>query len=165
MWCNQTVSGLNLFFHNHDTCLLINAVPSEVVFLGLYSVGSATVPPFKAFCKVHCLQLVKCALDFTLVMVMSLNLLLFNNTQSFGKGNRIHHTTSGEQGKCGMIIICCLSEIHAHSKQSEQMHCHSGVQIWQQLKTCSYSLSNCSELTQEELPKCQKIHSKCILSF
>jgi len=87
------------------------------------------VPPFKAFCKVHCLQLVKCALDFTLVMVMSLNLLPFNTTMSFGKGKRIHHTKSGEYGRCAMIIICCLAETHAHTKQSELIHCHSEVQI------------------------------------
>jgi len=53
-------------------------------------VGSATVSPFKVFCKVHCLQLVKCAPDFTLVIFMSLNLLPFNTTLSFGKGKRIH---------------------------------------------------------------------------
>lgn len=148
----SNISGLYLFFHKHDTCLLINAVPSEVIFLRLYSVGSANVPPFKAFCKVHHLQHIKYALDFTLVMVMSLSLLPLT-TLSFGKGNRIQHTKTGQQGRCGMIIICCSSESHAHVKQSELMHGHSAVQIWQQLKTCSYSLSNCSKLTQKELPK------------
>jgi hypothetical protein len=58
-----------------------------------------------------------------------------------------------------MMIICYLSQTHAQTKQSEQMHCHSRVQIWQQPKTCSYSLSNNFELTKQERPKCQKIHS------
>jgi hypothetical protein len=64
MCCNQIVSGLNLFPHNSNIYLLINAVLLKVDCLGPYTVSWMNTPPLKAFYKVHCLKLSKCVLKF-----------------------------------------------------------------------------------------------------
>ena len=38
-----------------------------------------------------------------------LNFLPFQDTFSFGKGNKLHGTTSGKYGGCGMTIILFLA--------------------------------------------------------
>jgi hypothetical protein len=51
-WCNQTLSGLNLFLHNTTTTYhLFNVAPFMVIILGHYPLSPVTVAPFKAFSR------------------------------------------------------------------------------------------------------------------
>jgi hypothetical protein len=66
MLCDQMSSGLNLYLHNNDIYLLMNVVPFKVDLLGLYIASPVIMLLFDVFCKVHCLKLSKCALQFCL---------------------------------------------------------------------------------------------------
>jgi len=73
-WCDQIVSGLNLFLCNNSIYLLISPVSFKVICETLYG-NPATEPLFEEFCEVHCLKRNIVCCDFAWIMVISLIVL------------------------------------------------------------------------------------------
>jgi len=74
MWCNEhcIISPKHHYLPN-------NFVSFKVISFGHYTVSPATIPPFEAFCEVHCLKLreslSRFAHDFATIIMKSVNLL------------------------------------------------------------------------------------------
>ena len=95
------VSGLNLFLCN-NTFLLTTDIHFKTVSKGLHTISPVTVPPFKAFCKLHCLNFGKyipkfCLNHCTIIISTSIyTILCFRIRKSvlnlvFREGHRSAH--------------------------------------------------------------------------
>jgi len=79
----KIVSGLNLFLHNNNICLLINALPFKIGSVELYTVMPVII--CEAFHDVHCFTLAKCNPQFCLDLADMIKSLSLKAILTFGQ--------------------------------------------------------------------------------
>ena len=112
MRCDQTVPGLNSFACN-KTCLLFNVDCSKAESLGLFTASATITVLFKAICEVNGLKLSKCIPQCCLIIMLSLNLLLFNAILSFRKWKMSQGNSGSLEASSEIPDTCCHASFSA----------------------------------------------------